>query len=264
MPSCVTSAKGRLQAEVWVVGEAGAAPGHSALLVDAPGELRESLLARLERYIVADDVSLEDVTGEAELLHFAGPVLPDLGEFHPLASVRVARAARLGEDGWDVWVPADRFVELCAGLGERLGSAYDYERLRVERGVPAWGAELSEETLPPEAGLDKTHVDYHKGCYIGQEVISRLKSVGHVNRTLRKFRCNPAGGSAGVPGVESKGPLAAGETLYVPGDKGKPVGKLTSVVSDGAGGFYALGYLKRGLEGACFESETGAELTLIG
>lgn len=264
MPSCVTSAKGRLQAEVWVVGEAGAAPGHSALLVDAPGELRESLLARLERYIVADDVSLEDVTGEAELLHFAVPVLPDLGEFHPLASVRVARAARLGEDGWDVWVPADRFVEFCAGLGERLGSAYDYERLRVERGVPAWGAELSEETLPPEAGLDKTHVDYHKGCYIGQEVISRLKSVGHVNRVLRKFRCNPAGGSAGVPGVESKGPLAAGETLYVPGDQGKPVGKLTSVVSDGAGGFYALGYLKRGLEGACFESETGAELTLIG
>ena len=58
------------------------------------------------------------------------------------------------------------------------------ETLRIEAGIPRWGAELSEDTLPPEAGLDRTHIDYHKGCYIGQEVISRLKSVGHVNRRL--------------------------------------------------------------------------------
>ena len=47
--------------------------------------------------------------------------------------------------------------------------------IRIEHGVPRWGRELDETTLPPEAGLDRTHVDFHKGCYIGQEVISRLK-----------------------------------------------------------------------------------------
>ena len=259
LPACITSAKGRLQAEVWVVAETEGAE-RAAFLVDVPGALREVLHGRLERYIVADDVCVEDVTGEAELLHFPGPVLPDLKELQPFTA---AKAARLGAGGWDVWVPADRFGAVCAALGERLGSEPDYERLRVERGVPAWGPELSEETLPPEAGLDKTHVDYHKGCYIGQEVISRLKSVGHVNRVLRKFRCSKAGGSAGVTEVESKGSPVAGENFYVPGERGKPAGNLTSVVADGERGFYALGYLKRGVEAAGFETEGGAELRML-
>jgi folate-binding protein YgfZ len=254
LPACITSAKGRLQAEVWVVAEA-AKPERVAFLVDTPGELREALLERLERYIVADDVSVEDITGEAELLHFPGAQIPELSE---VSAFPAARAARMGEAGWDVWVPAAQFPELCAVLRERLGSAQDVERLRVERGIPAWGAELSEDTLPPEAGLDSTHVDYHKGCYIGQEVISRLKSVGHVNRVLRKFRCPSEAGSVAV--AEPKRHPLAGEALYERGQRGKPAGTLTSVAADGKGGFYALGYLKRGVEAECFETEGGAEL----
>ena len=259
LPACITSAKGRLQAEVWVLAE-GDASGQTALWVDAPGVLRELLLGRLERYIVADDVSVTDATGELELLHFLGSNPPKCEELLPFSRVQ---AARLGDAGWDVWVPADRFEALCASLGERLGSAEDYERLRVKRGIAAWGTELSEETLPPEAGLDKTHVDYHKGCYVGQEVISRLKSVGHVNRVLRKFRGSQPGGSAGPSGLESNRKLSAGEALYVLGDRGKPVGALTSVVSDGTGGFYALGYLKRGVEAEHFETEGAAECVVV-
>ena len=259
LPACVTSAKGRLQAEVWVAAE-GEASESAALLVDAPGQLREALLARLERYIVADDVSVVDVTGEAELLHFPGAQLPDLSELNAFSA---ARAARLGAEGWDVWVPAERFEGLCAALGARLGSAQDYERLRVERGIPSWGAELSEETLPPEAGLDKTHVDYHKGCYIGQEVISRLKSVGHVNRVLRKFKGAPQGQSADAAGSARCRHPSAGEALYVPGEGEKQVGTLTSVVADGEGGFFALGYLRRGVEATCFETEAGAGLVPV-
>ena len=259
LPACITNAKGRLQAEVWVLAE-GDGTAQTALLVDAPGVIREALLARLERYIVADDVSVTDVTGEAELLHFPGSGLPDFSELH---SFGAARAARLGAEGWDVWVPADRFEALCTALGTGLGSSEDYERLRVMRGIPAWGAELSEETLPPEAGLDKTHVDYHKGCYIGQEVISRLKSVGHVNRVLRKLRCRHPGGAGAVLGLEGTRIPATGESLYVHGAKGKPGGQLTSVVDDGEGGFYALGYIGRGIEAERFETEGGAELSLV-
>lgn len=259
LPACITSAKGRLQAEVWVLAE-GDASGQTALWVDAPGVLRDVLLGRLERYIVADDVSVTDATGESELLHFLGSSPPEYQELQPFSPVQ---AARFGDAGWDVWVPSDRFEALCASLGERLGSAEDYERLRVERGIAAWGTELSEETLPPEAGLDKTHVDYHKGCYVGQEVISRLKSVGHVNRVLRKFRGTLSGGSAGPTGLESPRTSSAGESFYVLGERGKAVGTLTSVVPDGSGGFYALGYLKRGIVAEHFETEGGAEFAAV-
>ena len=102
------------------------------------------------------------------------------------------------------------------------------ETLRIEAGVPRWGAELNEDTLPPEAGLDRAAIDYHKGCYIGQEVISRIKSVGHVNRSLTGFasaaplaagmesgarrpREKPRGASRARPGVSAwrAGPLSA-------------------------------------------------------
>jgi tRNA-modifying protein YgfZ len=259
LPACITSAKGRLQAEVWVLAESGSS-GQAALLVDAPGELREALLGRLERYIVADDVTLEDVTGASELLHFPLAQLPDIPELAPFVA---AKAARLGGAGWDVWVPADKFGPLCEALGGRLGSAKDFERLRVQRGIPAWGAELTEDTMPPEAGLDKTHVDYHKGCYIGQEVISRLKSVGHVNRALHKFTGGQTETLPPMPMGASGLPCSAGESLYEQGNRDKVVGMLTSVTDDGHGGMRALGYVKRGVEAEGFETEKGVQLLIV-
>ena len=94
---------------------------------------------------------------------------------------------------------------------------------RIEKGIPKWGAELTEGMLPPEAGLDATDISYKKGCYIGQEVISRIKSAGKVNRRLVKFSC------------EGEGSL--GEIL---GADGKIAGEMTSVC-----GKFGLGYLKR-------------------
>ena len=86
----------------------------------------------------------------------------------------------------------------------------------------------------PEAGLDQTHIDYHKGCYIGQEVISRLKSVGHVNRSLTGFVS------------ETGAALAAGlKVIHEP--SGAQVGTLTSAAySFALEKPIALGYLKRG------------------
>ncbi len=65
------------------------------------------------------------------------------------------------------------------------GDLTEFER--IGRGIPKWGAEITEGMLPPEAGLDATDISYSKGCYIGQEVISRIKSAGKVNRRLVKF-----------------------------------------------------------------------------
>ena len=122
--------------------------------------------------------------------------------------------------------------------------------IRIEQGVPRWGRELDENTLPHEAGLDRTHIDFHKGCYIGQEVISRLRSVGHVNRELRGF-------------VSADGlPLTAGSRIFSAadparaGDAANPareVGRITSAgFSFALDRHIALGYLRRDAAGAEF------------
>lgn len=100
------------------------------------------------------------------------------------------------------------------------------EAERIERGIPKWGAELKEGMLPPEAGLDATDISYHKGCYIGQEVISRIKSAGKVNRRLTKFVFETQGIIGEITDTE-----------------GKPCGEVTSV-----SGLLGLGFLKRGVE----------------
>jgi len=123
------------------------------------------------------------------------------------------------------------------------------EVLRVERGIPKWGAELTEEILPPEAGLDRTHIDYDRGCYPGQEVISRLKSIGRVNRLLHGFK--------------SKDPLHAG--MKILSSEEKEIGSLTSAVDlPGGSGLIALGYLPRGATEPLFALDplTGAQRAL--
>jgi tRNA-modifying protein YgfZ len=109
---------------------------------------------------------------------------------------------------------------------DELGAVEIDEAARIQQGLPKWGAELKEGMLPPEAGLDATDISYHKGCYIGQEVISRIKSAGKVNRRLTKF----------VFEVE-------GKTGEITDANGKVCGEVTSV-----SGKLGMGYLKRGVE----------------
>ncbi len=229
LPACVTTAKGRLCADVFLHATV------DALLVDADASLRGILPPRFERYIIADDVLLEDVSEELRLIHLlpapGAPVAASVAFPHEIAR-------RFGRDGLDFLLPPAAAAECLAALAS-LHVVLDEplrELLRIEAGVPRWGRELGEDTLPPEAGLDLTHIDYHKGCYIGQEVISRLKSVGHVNRQLTGF-------------VSTSGaPPAPGAQLYAAGDAdGRAIGALTSAAwSFALEKPIALGYLKRG------------------
>ena len=229
LPACITTAKGKL------CGEAVLHATHDTLLLDADASLRESLPARLEKYIIADDVTLDDVTGDLRLIHVLGDIAPgaDLAD----TAVCADRAHRFGRDGWDLVLRPEVFEKVWPAMTATVAALDDelLEIIRIEAGVPRWGRELDENTLPPEAGLDRTHVDYHKGCYIGQEVISRLKSVGHVNRELTGFISH--GGS----------PLAPGARLFAPGDDEHPIGTITSAAfSFALEKPVALGYLKRG------------------
>ena len=190
LPVCVTTAKGKLCAEAFV------SLGPSGILLDADPAVAETLPGRMERYIVADDVAMEDVTDRVAIIHALGLTAERLQELTGLTPLPVNR---FGLPGFDLFPP---FRTDLLPIWTKLTAEFPVlseallETIRLERGVPRWGFELGEDTLPPEAGLDRTHIDYHKGCYIGQEVISRLKSVGHVNRKLTGFRAEqviPAG-----------------------------------------------------------------------
>jgi len=104
--------------------------------------------------------------------------------------------------------------------GEEV-SDQDAERARILAGIPRWGAELDERVLPAEAGLDRTHISFTKGCYPGQEPIARLHYRGHVNRQLRVLEVEAA-----APGDEIT-------------SEGKTVGRVTSAVPG-----LALGYVR--------------------
>jgi folate-binding protein YgfZ len=230
LPSCVTDAKGKLQFRVTIT-----ETDDGALWVAGPTGTQEALEARLTRYLIADDVEVTDLSGKYFLTHFIGPVPP------PPAPVMARESNRYGIPGTDWWSPSDLDIESPT---HRLMSSDELEALRIENGIPAWNHELKEGMLPPEALLEATDISYNKGCYVGQEVISRIKSAGKVNRRLTRFIFDP--------GVSvSPGPLFDSE--------GANAGELTSVsplVIDGVR--HALGYLKRGASDCFFKAADGS------
>ena len=190
MPALLLTAKGKLCADVfvWLDGE--------SLIVEADVALKEVVPARLERYAVSDDVAFELLAPVTESCHIFGAVSTRRDGL---------RIRRLGIEGVDIASPPNDLRE--AGPDE-------VELLRIERGLPRWGKELSEETLPQEVGLDRVAVDFNKGCYVGQEVVSRIHSVGRLNRHLCGF-------------VGDFDPSVAGTATLVDAD-GRKSGRLTS------------------------------------
>ena len=175
LPACVTNHKGKLEAFVHLTNNA-----DGALCISAPGDLRELLPQRLEKYLIADNCALEDLTKTSALVHILAPlekIVPFL-----IGGEVPAALTRFGPPGFDLWITSDR---LPFWLGRfQILTSENQSVLEVLYAIPAWGYELTPDLLPPEAGLDATAIDYQKGCYIGQEVISRLRSVGRVNRRL--------------------------------------------------------------------------------
>src|SRR5439155_13075600 len=126
-------------------------------------------------------------------------------------------------------------------LSRRLSSHFEFldpvaaEVMRIEQGIPRWGSELTAEIIPIEANLEQRTIDYQKGCYIGQEVISRIKMSGQTNKRL-----------CGLISVDDI-PLQPGMRLVAPSAPGKEVGWITSASrSETIGNEIALGYVKRG------------------
>ena len=217
--ACVTDVKGRISGDIFVR----VAADGKGLLLDAEEGLREVLLLRLDRYIVADDVEIQDVTDDWDLVHYFG----DAAEGIEGGSL----CERFGMAGRDVWTARGESVM----SGDGFLSAEELEVLRVLNGVARYPFELNGEVFPPEAGLELRAIDYSKGCYIGQEVISRIRTSRKMPRELVAWRLN-GGGEVG-----------AGAQVVLPGEGGRILGGVTSVVVEPETGLAAgLAYVKLG------------------
>jgi folate-binding protein YgfZ len=152
--------------------------------------------------------------------------------------VIVLRTDRAGVDGWEIVVACDRMDALrdaLLGAGAAPCDPETLEVLRVEAGRPRWGAELTGDVIPLEAGLRERAISSSKGCYTGQEVIIRILHRGHVNRHLR--------------GLVLSDPAAVGDELFHTDIRGgKSLGAITSTVSSPRLGEIALGYVRREVE----------------
>ena len=223
--ACVLNAKGKLNAHIFIGGL------EENFLIDAAPELREPLRARLERYVIAEDVQIDDVTNEFSLFHIFADKPPSL------EPARCISARRFAAAGWDIWSDPSRHdaVRNELATAHRFIDSPTADVMRIEQGLPRWGHELTEQIIPIEANLEQRTIDYLKGCYIGQEVISRIKMSGQTNKRLLGLVS------------ENNIPLQPGMKLVAPSVSGKEAGWITSAAaSQRLGKEIALGYVKRG------------------
>lgn len=263
--AAITTAKGKMESDLNIC------VLQDELLLDFEPGLTEKISQRLEKYIVSDDVQVVDVAPHYGLLSVQGPkaeaVIKALGIFpelptKPLQSLKVSDS-NLGEIylvkqsrislnesgahgvtrptlGFDLFVPtnslgavADKLIAAAKSTGG-LACGWDaFEIARIEAGVPRFGADMDETNIPLECGIETRAVSYSKGCYIGQEVINRIHSIGHVNKELRGLRLAD----------DLKNLLVKGDKLF---HDGKEVGYVTSATKSPAlDGNIALGYVRR-------------------
>ncbi|HJO09597.1 MAG TPA: aminomethyl transferase family protein [Verrucomicrobiota bacterium] len=246
--AALVNAKARMQADLHVYRL------DDELILDFEPGLLDTVTQRLESHIVADQIELVDASPHFGLLSLQGPKTVDalaaLGLLLPeklfahikstiedWGEVYAMNNGRYGAAGCDLYIPSGDLAKAAGCLlkavveqGGRLAGWKATEIVRVEAGIPRFGIDMDANTLPPEVALEKRAISYTKGCYIGQEIMARIRTYGRLNRTLVGYRLDAD--------------LAPGTQLT--DDSGKTVGTLASVIESPRFGPIALGLAKRG------------------
>jgi folate-binding protein YgfZ len=225
------------------------------LLLDVRRDLFDKLFAKLEEYIIMDDVELSDVSSEYAHVSIQGqgaserlrttignsPDLSPLGISHCLWDDRplmVVRKDELSTPGFEILLPRETLPEFLAkvtrselGIEVQQLGEQAYNVLRLERGIPIYGVDMSEKNNPLEAGLRESY-SLTKGCFVGQEVVAKATNIGGVARLLSRIQC-----------LDQVVPEAGGKVFS---EEGQEIGWITSAAySPGLGRPIALSYLKR-------------------
>lgn len=234
-PNLLLSAQGRIQGTAWAfrVGD--------ELLLETDAAQAEAMVAMLDRFVIMDDVELEDVSAESEGLVVLGPRAEELlravglelptGDGTALRregeATVVRKAGRLVAQ-WEVWGPKEgvaRVRERLLEAGAAEGAGEVLEGMRLLEGVPRFGTDIREKELAQETGMVEA-LHFSKGCYLGQEIVERVRSRGNVHRGFIGVELGggelPAAGAAVMAGEKQVGELTTvGE---VPGFPGRPEG----------------------------------------
>jgi folate-binding protein YgfZ len=248
--AALVNAKGRMESDLNIY----CLPDE--LLLDFEPGLASTVSLRLEKYIIADDVQIVDVSSSYRMLTVQGPrsgdVIKRAGISAPAPALHWTKTSQESGEiycmnnargttlGFDIFVPASMwavFYQNALQAAQELdGGASTLEALevvRIEAGIPRFGIDMDHSNLAPETGIESRAISYSKGCYIGQEVISRIRAYGQVAKSLRGLRL-PAELSF-LPGKHDK--------LF---HSGKEVGYVTSATwSPKFKTNLALGYVRR-------------------
>ncbi len=245
--AALLTAKGRIVADLQILSRPG------ALWFETEGWALPGVIARLDKYVIADDVQLEDQSAEFARFGIEGAAAPAIlaeaaGRELALARdacvdadvagapVLVARFGWSGERAFQIYSPttaADDVIGALRDAGRSHGMVEAgpevLEILRIEAGRPRLGAELDETVLPAEARLERA-ISTSKGCFVGQEVVERMRSRGQVKHLLVGLRFD----GAEAPPVAAE--VSAGS---------KRVGEITSACVSAQAGTIALAYVRR-------------------
>jgi len=251
--AALITAKGKMQSDlnIFIL--------ENEILLDFEPGLSGAVKERLEKFVIADDVQIVDVAPHYGLLSIQGSksaavvealqldFLPPQKTFSSakisdatLGEIYLMNQPRLGASGFDLFVPtnslgavADKLIAAAKNFGGRACGWQAFEIARIEAGLPRFGVDMNETNLPPEAGLDLRAISYAKGCYIGQEVLARIRTYGQVAKKLCGLRL--ADDLKKLPGKGDK--LFFGE---------KEIGYITSAIfSPAFKKNIALGYVRR-------------------
>lgn len=229
--------------------------GPDEILVRTDRGSLELLLPHFQKYAIFSDVTLDDLQASSFEYHLIGDGAFDCFEFEEAStadpysiaaaridrvSVRVVRESPTGRPGATAIGRADDRSAFLGALEQACSTRAialapinldDFETMRIAAGTPVSGIDISPDNLPQELGRDQTAISFTKGCYLGQETVARLDSMGHVNKIFR-----------GVVFDAIDRPPPSGTALQA---DDKPAGTITSAAfSKEHGGVIALGYLK--------------------
>jgi folate-binding protein YgfZ len=240
------SVQGRIQGDATIFAEP------DALLMETAASQVPGLMTLLDRFIIMDDVELADVTTAQSGLLVVGPkaasLLATIGlnvdGFQPLTrqtaswngvDVSVIHAYSPLVPKFELWTDPQnqqKLADVLQDSGAELSGTQSLEWLRILEGTPLFGTDIRDRELPQETGQTRA-LHFAKGCYLGQEIVERIRSRGNVHRTFIGFQFNGTLPTAGSP-------LDA---------DGKQVGEVTSVAAiplpDGETIQLGLGYVRR-------------------
>jgi len=187
-----------LNAQGRILGDVNIFCREDSFLLDTEPETRQKLYDHIDRYIIADDVTLLDVTGEMSTIAIEGPqaaaVLERLGAPLPEADYAtrswsgsiVARVSSTGARGYSIFMLPTKKAELIAALNIPEATREEARTVRIEHGKPRYGEEITERYLVQETA-QLNAVSFSKGCYLGQEIVERVRSRAQIHRVLRRL-----------------------------------------------------------------------------